>query len=183
MTEVTVVAVDEEAIRRAASRWWVLAIMGALTAILGVIVIARPVAGEFALALFIALALAVSGIGDIAAAGRWPRPWVAALWGALSLVAAVVTVAWPAITLTVLAVLIGIVLIVRGLVAALGALAVRPYLWGLWLAIGIVEVAVGVGAIAWPGITILVLAIIIGIDLLIAGVIELVVAFRLRALR
>jgi len=59
----------------------------------------------------------------------------------------------------------------------------KPHGWGVWLVIGLVEVAAGVAAIAWPDVTILIVAIIIGIDLLIAGLAELAVAFQLRSLR
>jgi len=176
-------SIDREELRAAARRWWLLAVIGAITAVLGVIVILRPITGVFALAVFIAAGFIISGIGDIVASGRWPRPWVPVVWGLVSLAAGVVTIVWPSITLEVLAVVIGILLILRGVVAAMGALADRPTAWGLWLVIGLLEVVVGVAAIAWPDITILVVAIIIGIDLLIAGLVELVIAFQLRSLR
>jgi uncharacterized membrane protein HdeD (DUF308 family) len=76
-----------------------------------------------------------------------------------------------------------VLLIVRGVIAAMSALVDRPAVWGLWLVLGLVEVAIGVAAIAWPAATILVLAVIIGIDLLIAGIVQLVIGFGLRSLR
>jgi uncharacterized membrane protein HdeD (DUF308 family) len=176
-------AISEQDLRDAARRWWILAVIGAVTAILGVIVIVRPVAGEFALALFIAAGFIISGIGDLVTAGRWPRTWVPVVWGLLSLAAGIVTIVWPGITLEVLAVVIGLMLLVRGVIAAMGALVDKPHGWGVWLVIGLVEVAAGVAAIAWPDVTILIVAIIIGIDLLIAGLAELAVAFQLRSLR
>lgn len=175
--------IDEQDLRAAARRWWVLALIGAVTAVLGIVVIIRPVAGEFALALFIAAGFIISGLGDLVTAGRWPRMWVPVVWGLLSLAAGIVTIVWPGITLEILAVIIGLMLIVRGVVAAMGAMVDKPHGWGVWLIIGLVEVAAGVAAIAWPDVTILIVAIIIGIDLLIAGLAELAVAFQLRALR
>lgn len=171
----------DEALREVAERWWLVALLGAVTAVLGALIIIRPVAGVFALAVFIAAALLVSGIGQIAASGRWPRPWVPVAWGLASIAAGIIAAVWPAISLTALALVIGIVLIVRGLLGIAGNLADRPHLWGAWLAVAVLEVAVGVAAIAWPGITILALSIIIGIDLLLAGLLELGVAFRLRS--
>jgi uncharacterized membrane protein HdeD (DUF308 family) len=47
---------------------------------------------------------------------------------------------------------------------------------------GAVEVVVGILAIAWPDVTILVLAIVIGIDLLIAGLVEIAAALQFRNL-
>lgn len=176
-------SVNPENLQAAARRWWALAIIGAVTAVIGVIVILRPMTGVVALAIFIAAGFIISGIGDIVVSGRWPRPWVPIVWGLVSLGAGIVTIVWPSITLEILAIIIGVLLILRGVVAAMGALADKPPAWGLWLIIGLVEIAVGIAAIAWPGITILVVAIIIGIDLLIAGLVELVIAFQLRSLR
>ena len=176
-------SVDPEDLRAVARRWWVLAVIGAVTAVLGVVVLLRPSDALFVVAVLIGAGFVLSGIGDIVVAGRWPRPWVPFVWGLISLGAGIVAIAWPGITLEVLAAVIGILLILRGVIAAMGALADKPTAWGLWLVIGLVEVVVGVAAIAWPDITLLVVAIIIGIDLLIAGLIELVIAFQLRALR
>ncbi len=175
--------INDKDLQAAARRWWVLAVIGAITAILGVVVIVRPVAGEFALAVFIAAGFIISGLGDLVTAGRWPRMWVPVVWGLLSLAAGIVTIVWPGITLEVLAVVIGLMLIVRGVIAAMGAVVDKPHGWGVWLVIGVVEVAAGVAAIAWPDVTILIVAIILGIDLLIAGLAELAVAFQLRTLR
>jgi uncharacterized membrane protein HdeD (DUF308 family) len=185
MTEPVAVetTVDPEAMRAVARRWWLVALIGAITAILGIIVIVRPIAGEVALAVFIAAGFIVSGLGDLVAAGRWPRPWVPVVWGIVSLGAGVVTIVWPEITLEIVAIIIGVLLIVRGVIAAMSALVDRPAVWGLWLVLGLVEVAIGVAAIAWPAATILVLAVIIGIDLLIAGIVQLVIGFGLRSLR
>lgn len=173
---------DSDDVRAAASRWWVLAIIGLVTALLGLRIVTRPEVGEVVLVLLISLGFILSGIGDMVTSGRWPKPWVPVAWGVVSLGAGIVTFMWPDITLTALAIVVGIVLILRGLVAVAGSLAVRPPVWGLWLVIGVVELAAGVAAIAWPSITIVVIAIIIGIDLLIAGLVELAVAFRLRSL-
>lgn len=174
---------DPEAVEAVARRWWLVALIGAITAILGIIVILRPITGVFALAVFIAAGFIVSGLGDLIAAGRWPRPWVPIVWGLISLGAGVVTIVWPEVTLDVVAIVIGIVLIIRGVIAAMSALVDRPAVWGLWLVLGVVELIIGVAAIAWPAATILVLAVIIGIDLLIAGIVQLVIGFGLRSLR
>lgn len=171
----------DEALGDLARRWWLLALLGAVTALLGALILIRPVAGEFALAVLIALALAVSGLSQIAASSRWPRRWVPVVWGVLSLVAAVIAAVWPAISLFALAVVIGLGLILRGLISIGAALGDRPSFWGAWLVLGVLEVAVGIAAVIWPGITILVLALLIGVDLLLVGLMELAAAVRLRS--
>ena len=49
--------------------------------------------------------------------------------------------------------------------------------WALILLFGTVTVAVGLGAILWPGRTIVVVAILIGIQLLVSGIVRLIAVF------
>ena len=48
--------------------------------------------------------------------------------------------------------------------------------------LGAVGIVVGILAIVWPGITVWVLALLIGIRLLIWGVLQLAIAFQMRSL-
>jgi uncharacterized membrane protein HdeD (DUF308 family) len=182
MAEVGVV-VDEGALRDAARRWWVPLVLGLVTAVVGVIVIFRPITGVFGLAILIALGFFLSGIGDLASVSQWgSRKWVPVVWGVLGIAVGVVAIVWPGITLWALAVVIGIGLIVRGLLRVVVSVSARPHLWALWALVGVVELVVGVLAIAWPEVTILVLAVVIGIELLFVGLAEIVMAFQLKRL-
>jgi uncharacterized membrane protein HdeD (DUF308 family) len=158
-----------------------------------------------------------------------------AFFGALSVVVGILVLVWPGHTLTALAVLFGIWLVVAGLfrlvaaiavtdatggaralLAILGLLGLVIGLWALrhiedapillalflaiyWIIDGVVEmftavihpglpgrgwvVVAGVAGIillAWPKPTLLVLAVIIGIILLVFGLLQLLIAFGLR---
>lgn len=183
MSEVGVV-VDEASVRELAKRWWVPLLIGLASVIIGVIVIIKPVTGVFAVAVLIAVGFVLSGLTDLASAPRWAQhKWIPIVWGLLSLAVGVIAVVWPEITLWALAVLIGIGLILRGLVRAVGSvLAPRPYLWGLLAIVGVVELVAGVLAIAWPTITLVILAILIGIDLVLVGAAEIAFAVQLKKL-
>jgi uncharacterized membrane protein HdeD (DUF308 family) len=176
------VTLDRETERQLKAVWWVFLVLGVLTAGLGVLVIIRPFAGAVGLAILIAATLIVSGIGDIIAAPQWRHSWIPVVWGVLSIAAGVATLVWPDITLWALAVLIGIALIVRGAMRAMASVASRPPLWGFWLVVGLVELSAGIAALVWPEITIFALAIVIGIDLLIVGIVAIAFAFRTRSL-
>ncbi len=52
--------------------------------------------------------------------------------------------------------------------------------WGWFLAFGLVSVAVGILMLIWPGITVLVMAIVLGAWLLVSGVFALVTSFSAR---
>ncbi|MGW4096179.1 MULTISPECIES: HdeD family acid-resistance protein [unclassified Mycobacterium] len=56
-----------------------------------------------------------------------------------------------------------------------------PHLWKSTLVSGILAVILGILVLVWPGITILVAAIFLGIYLLISGISQLVLAFSLRS--
>jgi uncharacterized membrane protein HdeD (DUF308 family) len=49
--------------------------------------------------------------------------------------------------------------------------------WGWMLAFGILTIAAGICALAWPGITLLAAAIVFGLQLIVAGIYRLVAAF------
>lgn len=176
------VQVDEEAMAELAKRWWLFLVAGGLTALLGLVILFWPKSGIFAIAVLVATGLIVSGTTQLATASRWQQRWIPYLWGGLSLAAGIATVAWPAVTLWALAVLIGVSLLLRGVVRGIGALVEHPPLWGLHVAIAVVEVGLGIAALAWPGATLVVLALIMGFNLLLTGILEAVFAFQVRSL-
>jgi uncharacterized membrane protein HdeD (DUF308 family) len=65
-----------------------------------------------------------------------------------------------------------------GLVQTIGSIVDRPPNWGWELAAGLLSIAAGILAIAWPGITLLAVAIIAGAWMIVIGVIQLMTAFR-----
>lgn len=174
------VTLDPESERQLKAVWWIFFILGVVTAALGVLVIFRPLAGAYGLAVLIAATLIVSGIADMLGAAQWRHSWVPIAWGVLSIAAGIAALVWPDITLWALAVVIGIVLIARGTMRTAASIVSRPPIWGFWLIVGLIELAAGIVALVWPEITILALAIVIGIDLLIAGIAGISFALRTR---
>lgn len=174
------VALDPETERQLKAVWWVFLVVGILTAGLGVLVIVHPLTGAYGLAILIAITLMVSGIGDILGAAQWRHSWIPIAWGVLSIGVGIAALVWPDITLWALAVLIGAVLVARGLLRAIASVTSRPPMWGLWLLVGLLELGAGIVSWVWPKATITVLAIVIGIDLLIAGIAAIAFALRTR---
>jgi len=104
--------------------------------------------------------------------------------GLLSVAAGVVIIAWPSPSLTVLGIFLGSWLIVIGTVTISGALAARKVLpdWWLLLLLGLVQVPLGVLALADPGATLAALITVGGIWAVAIGAMRVVLAFRLRDL-
>jgi uncharacterized membrane protein HdeD (DUF308 family) len=86
---------------------------------------------------------------------------------------------WPAATLWTLALVTGVSLLIHGLtrvVIAVGARAEIPG-WG-WVALaGAVNIVAGGLALIWPHVTVLILSLMLGLQVLAFGVIVLVAAF------
>jgi uncharacterized membrane protein HdeD (DUF308 family) len=104
--------------------------------------------------------------------------------GLLSVAAGVVIIAWPSPSLIVLGIFLGSWLIVIGTLTISGAFAARKVLpdWWLLLLLGLVEVPLGVLALADPGATLAALITVGGIWAVAIGAMRIVLAFQLRNL-
>ena len=113
-----------------------------------------------------------------------PRSWwVYLLQGLLAILFGLVALVWPDITLFAFILLFGTFAVANGMVHVLASLANRDEPgWWLPLITGLVGVAAGVLALVWPGLTGLVLLLLIGAYALFAGATALLrsVSFRIR---
>jgi uncharacterized membrane protein HdeD (DUF308 family) len=100
--------------------------------------------------------------------------------GVLSLAFGVIAIAWPTVTLLAIALTFGVYAILTG--AMLIAAGVRGWVpnRASSVLLGILNAIAGVVAIAWPAATVVVLAVVVGVWAVITGLLELVIANRLR---
>jgi len=151
-------------------RWGALVALGALLALLGVWLLLSPFDAAGTLALLVALALLLQAIDTLSSARWMPSPVLGYLIGAVYLVTALVAIAWPGITLWAVAVVVGIGFIVAGAAEVAARRAVAPGPGRVLLvAAGLLTILAGIVAITWPGATILVLAVLLGIKVLASG--------------
>jgi uncharacterized membrane protein HdeD (DUF308 family) len=88
------------------------------------------------------------------------------------------------LTLLALAVLLGIFWVVNGTIELFTALSHSGMPQRGWTAfMGVLSIIAGIIVLAYPGLTLLGLAVILGIWLVILGVMECVLAWRLRSIR
>jgi len=121
---------------------------------------------------FLAAAVAVEGRGF----------WI--VGGVLGLAAAIIAFAYPDETLRVLSLLLGWFLLLGGLLQLVGALTHRSReLWWIGLIFGIVLFGLGAWAVGETDRSLALLATIVGVYCLLKGVLEVVVALRLRSLK
>jgi uncharacterized membrane protein HdeD (DUF308 family) len=109
--------------------------------------------------------------------------WLFLIRGLFGLALGVLALLYPGATLAVAVILIGAYLIVDGIVAIAKAVQVMraDAHWWVLLLEGILSLAVGVAIFAWPGLSILSLAYLVGYWAIITGVLAIGTAFRLRA--
>ena len=101
------------------------------------------------------------------------------IWrGILALAVGVIALAWPSVTVLALVILFAVyAFIASGMEAARGFSSRKagPVIGHLLL--GLVDLAAGIIALAWPGPTALVLVLIVGVWAVIAGLVEIAAAF------
>ena len=87
---------------------------------------------------------------------------------------------WPDESAELVAMIVGIGLVLGGIVHTLDALVTHRSgsYWGLLLIRGLLDILVGLVAIFYPDITVLIVALFVGVDLIIGGIIQIVVSRR-----
>ena len=111
--------------------------------------------------------------------GRW---WVLLLKGIAAILLGVCAIVWPGITLVTLAYMFAIFTVIDGVVALIMGFQGESdgTVWWTMVALGVLAVAAGVIAFAWPGITLVALLAVIAASAIVRGVFEIAAAIRLR---
>ncbi|MDF9875606.1 lipase family protein [Cellulosimicrobium cellulans] len=171
---------------------WVSVALGVVCALVGAAVVLRPFASLALLVVAVVVGAVVLGVTELVTgrspdrgdepgpgAPRAPR-WPHVVRGLVFLALAVAVVVWPAPSIVVVAVLVGVGLVVAGVLD--GVEGFRSAGADRWtrLALGAASVALGVLALVWPDVTVLVVAVVFGVRVVILGV-RLVVAGARRA--
>jgi uncharacterized membrane protein HdeD (DUF308 family) len=156
-----------------------MAVLGGAAVVVGGVLLFTPFAAARTLALLVGLALVISGCLELALGWNSGRRGSATLLGAVLVLGGLLAAFWPGATLWTIALLTGFSLLVHGVARTVLAVAGRAEIpgWG-WLALaGVVNVVVGVLALAWPAATVLVLSLVLSFQILAFGVLLLVAAF------
>jgi uncharacterized membrane protein HdeD (DUF308 family) len=111
--------------------------------------------------------------------------WILIVRGVLGILFGVLALIWPAVTLLLLVALFAAYALIGGIAAVAGVWRARKAQHPMgdgWMIVllGVVAIASGIIAVIWPGITALALVLIMGVNALIAGVLDISVAVRLR---
>ncbi|MFF9839154.1 lipase family protein [Streptomyces sp. NPDC013740] len=158
--------------------WWGAAMLGVLCVAVGLVLLVRPFRSLTVLLIVVAIAAGATGVTAVAEAGRSPRRWMGLAVGGLWLVLAVVIVAVPALSLSLLSVFVGAALVVEGILSITGALRERSDARVAAVLQGVAGIVFGVLALAWPDVTLLVVAVVFGAKTVLFGCSTLFAAVR-----
>jgi uncharacterized membrane protein HdeD (DUF308 family) len=148
---------------------WLRLLLGLALAGLGLVLVIDQQLATSTLALLTGAGLVLHGLHDLLA-GDLARP-VSLLSGVVWVVAGVMAMAWPDATLWALAVITGMGCVAAGTLQITAGLLARGEPGHVWLlALGALSVVVGLAALAWPEATVAVLALLLGVRAVIAGV-------------
>jgi uncharacterized membrane protein HdeD (DUF308 family) len=171
-----------DAAERLARNWTTVLFSGIVLVIAGVLIFSIDWSVG-SLSTFIGALFIFEGVWAMATVGIDNR-FANLVTGGLSAAAGVAIIVWPSPSLIVLGIFIGSWLIVLGTISISGAFAARRILsdWWLLLLLGLVEVPLGVLALANPGATLAAIITVGGIWAAVVGAMRIVFAFELRRL-
>jgi len=172
------------AAQQVARNWWVLLLNGVLLAVAGVLIFSIDWTVRD-LATFIGALFVFQGLAEALTTGIDARVRQAnVITGLLSIATGVLIIVWPEPGLLAVAIVLGAWLIVSGTIAVAGSFAAREVLpnWWLLLIIGLLEIPLGVLALANPGATLAALITVAGIWAIAVGVTRVVLAFEVKRL-
>jgi uncharacterized membrane protein HdeD (DUF308 family) len=166
---------------------WVLA-FGAITLLAGLLVLVWPGRTIVAVAVLFGIQLVVAGIFRFVVALAADEESggtrvLLALLGVLSFIVGLYALRHVLVTIQALALLLGIFWIVNGAVEVFTALSHRAMQGRGWtIFMGLLSIVAGVVVLVYPGISLLTLAVVLGVWLLLFGVMEIMLAFQLRSI-
>jgi len=165
---------------------WVLA-FGIVTLLAGLLALAWPGRTIVVIAVLFGIQLVVAGIFRFVAAiasddESGGTRVLLALLGVLSFIVGLYALRNVLVTIAALALLLGIFWIVNGTMEAFTALSHRGMQGRGWtIFMGLLSIVAGVVVLVYPSISLATLAIVLGFWLLVYGIMEIVLAFRLRS--
>jgi uncharacterized membrane protein HdeD (DUF308 family) len=165
---------------------WVLT-FGIVTLLAGLFALGWPGRTIVVIAVLFGIQLVVAGIFRFVAAlavddADGGTRVLMALLGVLSFIVGLYAVRHILVTIQALALLLGIFWIVNGAVETFAALSHRGMRGRGWtIFMGLLSVAAGIVVLVYPGISLTTLAVVLGFWLVLYGVMEVVLAFRLRS--
>ena len=166
--------------------WWIWVVRGILAILFGILAFIFPDSTLYVLTLLFGAYAVVEGIFNSIIALRAPkgasRWWILLLEGIVSVAAGFVAFLYPAITILVFVILIGVWAIITGAFEITAAIRLRKYIEGEWLLVlsGILSILFGTIFLFLPEIGALTIVIFVGVYALLFGILLVALGIKLR---
>jgi uncharacterized membrane protein HdeD (DUF308 family) len=164
----------------AAHNWgWLLA-FGLIGVVFGIVVLSHAFGSLGALVWLTGLFLLFMGLAQLLTMGRGGARGAHVVGAAVAIVGGIVLLAWPGETLRVVAVVAGVTVLVWGIVRAAAAFGGPLETRGHDAFVGIALIVLGILMTAWPGATVTLVGVFVGLVAIVWGVVMVIGAFNLR---
>jgi uncharacterized membrane protein HdeD (DUF308 family) len=179
---------ERDVLRIIGKSWGWILFFGIVTLALGVVITARPRDTVYAFAIVLGIWLFVAGLFRIVTAIADTREsggsrLFMAILGLLSVIVGILFLRRTEDTVTTLAFLIGLFWVIGGIIEFFTAYTDEPSPTRGWrIGMGVLAFAAGIVTLVVPNLTLNVLAVIMGVWLMLYGILEIVLSFRLRHL-
>jgi len=158
------------------SPWRLTLALGIASAAVGVAITFKPYSSLGILIALVAVAFALTGIGELASATATRERWAGGGW----IAAAIAVAVWPGLTIRGLALFVGLVLLVGGALRIASALRGTADERLIAALSGLTRGIFGILALSWPDITVLVLGLFVGPAMILFGIGQVAGALRRR---
>ncbi len=164
----------------AAHNWgWLLA-FGVIAVVFGIVVLSHAFGSLGALVWLTGLFLLFMGVAQLVTMGRGGARGAHLAGAVVAIVGGIVLLAWPGETLMVVAVVAGNTVLAWGVIRAVAALSGPRETRGHDAAVGIALIVLGLLMVVWPGATVTLIGVLVGLVAIAWGVVMVFGAFNLR---
>lgn len=173
-------------VKNLAKMWWLLALKGVFAILFGILILAWPGLTIGVLVIIYGVFALVGGILSMIISlfsiGKYSNWWVMFLEGVLGFIVGGIVLKWPAISLLLLVIIIGIWVIISGIAQIITAFFVRQQIKNEWLMAlsGLISLLFGLLLFSWPISGIIVLSWLIGFYALLLGIFLIVFGFQVK---
>jgi uncharacterized membrane protein HdeD (DUF308 family) len=165
--------------RKAMSGAWGLVLaVGVVAVVFGILVLANIWGSVHLVAIFAGLFLLFAGILQFFIGGGGKTGRIVA--GVVAIILGVALIAWPEASVKTVAIIIGLAFLISGVSVAVAAIAARGESYGAVVGLGAVVGIIGLVFIIWPGPTVAILMILVGLAALLFGIGAIIQALALR---
>ncbi len=174
-------SMPDEQVRDLTWGWWLIALVGVLAIVAGVIVLFKPSDSLATLAVIIGIFILIDSIFELVVALFGAHSAAAALLGVVGIVIGILLIRHPTHSVLFIALLIGIWLVAIGVIRLVGAFALENRVWNIVVAL--IEIVAGIVIVSDPHIGYTALAIIVGIAFILKGLSLCVLGWAMHAVR